>query len=139
MVYTMICYNIALNTGGLTNQVFVAALGELPIMGIIAFILEFFFIEKLAPKLAFRFVDQKKDKPIFVTLALSTMIVCLMCPIMSFLGSVLVGFASPEKIISNWLKAFILNFPMALCSQLFYIGPFVRFIFNKIFKNKSNS
>ncbi len=139
MVYTMICYNIALNTGGLTNQVFVAALGELPIMGIIAFILEFFFIEKLAQKLAFRLVDPKKDKPIFVTLALSTMIVCLMCPIMSFLGSVLVGFAGPEKIISNWLKAFILNFPMALCSQLFYIGPFVRFIFNKIFKNKSNS
>ena len=26
MVYTMICYNVAVNTGGLTNQVFVAAL-----------------------------------------------------------------------------------------------------------------
>lgn len=69
MVYTMICYNIALNTGGLTNQVFVAALGELPIMGIIAFILEFFFIEKLAPKLAFRFVDQKKRQTNFCNIS----------------------------------------------------------------------
>ena len=64
MVYTMICYNVAVNTGGLTNQVFVAALGELPIMGAIAFILEFFFIGKLSQKLAFRLVDPRKDKPI---------------------------------------------------------------------------
>ena len=136
MVYTMICYNVAVNTGGLTNQVFVAALGELPIMGVIAFILEFFFIGKLAQKLAFRIVDPKKDKPIFITLAISTMIVCLMCPIMSFLGSILFSFDGMSNVISKWLQICVLNFPMALCSQLFYIGPFVRFIFNKIFKNK---
>ena len=92
MVYTMICYNVAANTGGLTNQVFVAALGELPIMGAIAFILEFFFIGKISQKLAFRLVDPRKDKPIFITLAISTMIVCLMCPIMSFFGSILFCF-----------------------------------------------
>lgn len=73
MVYTMICYNVA-----------VAALGELPIMGAIAFILEIFFIGKLSQKLAFRLVDPRKDKPIFVTLAISTMIVCLMCPIRTY-------------------------------------------------------
>ena len=137
MVYTMICYNVAVNTGGLTNQVFVAALGELPIMGAIAFILEFFFIGKLSQKLAFRLADPRKDKPIFVTLAISIMIVCLMCPIMSFFGSILFNFDGMSNVISKWLQICILNFPMALCSQLFYIGPFVRFIFNKIFKNKA--
>ena len=28
MVYAMICYNIALNIGGMTNEVFIMALGE---------------------------------------------------------------------------------------------------------------
>ena len=32
MVYAMICYNIALETGGMKNFVFKAALGEFPIM-----------------------------------------------------------------------------------------------------------
>ena len=29
MVYGMICYNISINTGGLNNQVFLYALGDL--------------------------------------------------------------------------------------------------------------
>ena len=39
MVYAMVCYNIALNTGGMSNAVFLAAFRELPIMMPIAFIL----------------------------------------------------------------------------------------------------
>ena len=79
MVYGMICYNVAINMGGVNNQVFSAELGELPIMGAIAFVLEFFFIGKLSQKLAFRLVNPKEDKPIFVILAISAIIVCLMC------------------------------------------------------------
>ena len=133
MVYTMVCYNVAVNMGGLTNQTFVVALGELPIMVAIAFIFEFFLIGKLAQKLAFKFVNPKKDKPIFVTLAISTMTVCLMCPIMSFFGSVLFSYDGMSNVISRWLQISVLNFPMALCWQLFYAGPFVRFVFRKIF------
>lgn len=40
MVYFMICYNIAMDMGGLTPSVFILALGELPIMAAIAFVLE---------------------------------------------------------------------------------------------------
>ena len=137
MVYGMICYNVAINMGGMNNKVFLAALGELPIMGAIAFILEFFFIGKLSQKLAFRLVNPKEDKPIFVILAISAIIVCLMCPIMSFFGSVLFSFDGVSNVIARWLQICIMNFPMALCSQLFYIGPFVRLIFNKIFKNRA--
>lgn len=42
MVYGMVVYNIALNTGGLTNESFLLALYELPIMIPVAFVLEFF-------------------------------------------------------------------------------------------------
>ena len=53
MVYGMVVYNVALNTGGVTNQTFLLALHELPIMVPVAFILEFFVVEKLATRLAF--------------------------------------------------------------------------------------
>ena len=136
MVYAMVCYNIAMSTGGLTNEVFLMAFGELPIMGVIAFILEFFIIGKLAQKLAFRLVNPKEDKQIFVILAISSMIVCLMCPIMSFFGSVLFNFNGVENIFANWIRISVMNFPMALCWQIFYAGPFVRFIFKRIFKKQ---
>lgn len=37
MVYAMICYNIALNMGGMSNQVFLLAFHELIIMWPVAF------------------------------------------------------------------------------------------------------
>ena len=47
MVYAMICYNISLNMGGMSNEVFLAAFHELIIMGPIAFILDFFLVMKM--------------------------------------------------------------------------------------------
>ena len=135
MVYAMICYNVAVNMGGMSNKVFIAALGELPIMGTIAFCLEFFLIGKLSQKIAFKMVNPKEEKPIFINIAISSVIVSFRCPIMSFIGSLLFGFNGASNIIANWLQTCTLNFPMALCFQIFYAGPFVRFIFNKIFKN----
>ena len=44
MVYGMIVYNVALNTGGVQNVTFLLALHELPIMAPIAFVLEFFVV-----------------------------------------------------------------------------------------------
>ena len=48
MVYGMIVYNVALATGGVTNATFGMALHEMPIMVPVAFVLEFFVVEKLA-------------------------------------------------------------------------------------------
>ena len=38
MVYGMVVYNVALNTGGVTGQTFLLALHELPILSIISII-----------------------------------------------------------------------------------------------------
>lgn len=54
MVYGMVVYNVALNTGGVTGTTFLSALHELPIMVPIAFVLEFFIVGRLAKMLAFR-------------------------------------------------------------------------------------
>ena len=47
MVYGMIVYNVALNTGGVTNATFGMALHEMPIMVPVAFVLEFFVLSFL--------------------------------------------------------------------------------------------
>lgn len=52
MVYAMVCYNIAIDKGGMTNEVFLLAFHEIPIMWPIACILEYFVVEKLATMLA---------------------------------------------------------------------------------------
>ena len=48
MVYGMIVYNVALNTGSVTGKTFVMALHEMPIMVPIAFLLEFFVVSQNA-------------------------------------------------------------------------------------------
>ena len=70
MVYGMVVYNVALNTGGVTGATFVMALHELPIMVPIAFILEFFIVGKLAKMLAFTVV-RPTDRPQVITYAIS--------------------------------------------------------------------
>ncbi len=135
MVYAMICYNISLNIGGMSNKVFLMAFGELKIMLPIAFILEFFIVGKLSKFLAFRFIDPSKERPIVIILSISSMIVCLMCPMMSFVATLL--FKNPgSEIIAVWLQTTVMNFPMAFFLQIFFVGPFVRNVFGLFVKNK---
>ena len=97
MVYAMICYNISMNIGGMTNQVFLMAFHEMIIMWPAAFILEFFLVDHLAHKLAFCMVTPQ-DRPIVITLAISIMIIAIMCPIMSFIATLLFKNAGKELI-----------------------------------------
>lgn len=138
MVYAMVCYNIALSTGGMSNAVFLAAFRELPIMMPIAFILDFFLVGNLAKKAAFRMVDVKTERPFHLILAISAVSVAWMCPLMSLAATIL--FQHPRKqIISMWLQTTVFNFPMALCWQLFFAGPLVRLVFGRIFREKATA
>ncbi len=82
MVYGMIVYNVALNTGGVTSETFLLALHELPIMAPIAFILGI-LRRRQACKAPRVFVHETPDRPQFITYAVSICICCIMCPIMS--------------------------------------------------------
>jgi hypothetical protein len=131
MVYGMIIYNVALSTGGVTNVTFGMALHEMPIMVPIAIILEFFIVEKLATKLAFT-VMKPTDRPQFITYAISTMIVCLMCPTMSLIATLL--FKEPS--FGTWVQTWGMNMPMALIWQLLFAGPLTRLIFRNLFRKQ---
>ena len=134
MVYAMVCYNISLNLGGLSNKVFLMALSELPLMCPIAFILEALFVGKIAKGFTFKIFNPQKDNPFLITLSISCITVMFMCPLMSLISTLL--FNRNSEIISTWINSAVHNFPMALCWQLFYAGPIVRFIFKNIFKEK---
>ena len=131
MVYGMVVYNLTLNTGTVTEAVFVSAFRELPVMIPAAFVLEFFIVGKIAKKLAFK-VIRPDDRPQFITYAVSICICCIMGPVMSLIAVLL--FKTPD--FGTWLKTWALNFPMAICYQMFYCGPLVRFIFRMLFRNK---
>ena len=138
MVYAMICYNITLNVGGMSNEVFLSAFHELIIMGPIAFVLDFFIIGGLAKKVAFKIVDVRRDNPFHLVLAISAVSVAFMCPCMSFAATLLFKNAG-SQIISVWLQTTAMNFPMAFFWQIFYAGPFVRFVFGKLFPEKEKA
>lgn len=132
MVYAMICYNIALNMGGMQNIIFLSAFRELVIMGPAGFILDFFIVSKIAPKGAFRIVDMQKD-PFHLVLAISAISVACMCPLMSLVATVLFKNAG-NQFVAVWLQTTVFNFPMAFFLQIFYAGPLVRFLFKKLFR-----
>ena len=103
------------------------------IMWPIAVALELLFVGKLAQKLAFRFVTPGKDPMIMIILAISSMSVCLMCPLMSMAATILFKDAGSE-FVAVWLQTTALNFPMALFWQIFFAGPLVRNVFGFVMK-----
>ena len=132
MVYGMIVYNVALNTGGVSGQTFLLATHEMIIMVPVAFVLEFLIVGKIARKLAFT-VMKPTDRPQFITYAISICICCIMCPIMSLVAIILF---KDQHTFGTWIQTWGMNFPMAICYQMFYCGPLVRFIFRAIFCRK---
>lgn len=84
MVYGMVCYNIALDVGGMQNFIFAAALSELPIMGVIGFLLDTFLVGPTAMRIATGWFTPGKDKQVFLVAAISCLSAWMMCPLMSF-------------------------------------------------------
>ena len=89
MVYGMVCYNIALDVGGMQNFIFAAALSELPIMGVIGFLLDTFLVGPTAMRIATGWFNPGEDKQVFLVAAISCLSAWMMCPLMSFFATLL--------------------------------------------------
>lgn len=138
MVYAMIVYNISLNIGGLSDRVFLMALGELRIMWPVAIVLEMFVMEKPVMYLTGRVVTQ--DMPfIWMLLIRCSITVCLMCPAMSLAATILFKDFSQAGFVSTWIQTAAMNFPMALAWQIFFGGPLGRLVFRLIFRRQKLS
>ena len=111
---------------------------------VIAFICAYFIGSPLAIKLALKKVNPKENSHVLVETSIVCATVSIMCPLMSFIATILydgiinVGLnnASLNNFLINfipyWLQKVVLNFPFALITQLFFIQPLVRMSFRKI-------
>lgn len=132
MVYCMTVYTIAMKFGELDYNVFALAIQEMWVEYVVVFLLIFFVITKLARKLAFRIITPGVDKPIFLILAIQYFTVCLIVPTITLFATFFHnGFTSAW--FCQWIQLAFLCFPVALCLQVFLVGPLVRLIFRTIF------
>ena len=136
MVYAMVCYNIALAMGGLSNSVFLLAFHELPIMMPIAFLLDLIIVGPIAKKITFSKFNPEQTNPVFIILSISISSVWLMCPLMSLAATILFKGGFQKEMASIWLQTTALNYPMAAFWQLLVAGPLVRRLFGLMFRMK---
>lgn len=132
MVYLMTLYNIALEHGVLTLPYFGQALMGMWIEFIVIWLVNHFLVSKLAMRLAFRFVNPQKDHPMLVILSIQCMMVCCIVPYITLFATIYHhGF---NNFLSTWITLIVKCFPMALCLQIFFVGPLVRNLFKTIMK-----
>lgn len=138
MVFAMECYNSAWNAGGMSNACFITAIKELTFMWPICFVISFFLMDRIAPKIAFKLVTPGEDKPVFIIVVRAAVTVCLMCPSMSLVATAIFQGVDAE-FVARWLQTVAKNFPMAFFWQIFFCGPLVRALFGLIFRRKGKS
>jgi len=142
-------YCLSIEKGGILNVDPIFALTLIPIEFILAYTCEMLIGSPLSLKLAFKAVNPKENNPMTVETAIICATVCIMCPLMTFLATILYKGIFPALVfndptftignfflyfIPNFLQTFVQNFPFALLSQLFFIQPLTRRIFKKIMK-----
>ena len=142
-------YCSSYEAGGFNVEVIKNSLIFIPIELVLAYLCEIFIGGPLASKLALKAINPEKNDPMIVETAVICATASIMCPLMSFLATILyngiiaVGINGAPlnnfliNFIPYWLQKVVLNFPFALLSQLFFIQPLVRTIFKAIFKNKN--
>lgn len=114
MVYCMTVYTVALKFGGLGYQVFSLAIKEMWLEYIVVFCL------------------------IFLVLAIQCFTVCQIVPVITLFATLEHNGISSQW-FCQWIQLAVICFPMALCLQVFFVGPLVRLIFRTIFKNQLNN
>lgn len=141
-------YCSSYEAGGFNVEVIKNSWIFIPIEFVLAYLCEIFIGSPLSVKLALKAVNPQKNDGVFVETAVICSTVCIMCPLMSFLATILyngiiaVGFngAPLDNFLINFIPYFlqkiVLNFPFALLSQLFFIQPLVRAIFKKLFRKE---
>ena len=144
-------YCSSYEAGGFNIDVIKESLIFIPIEFVLAYLCEIFIGSPLSLKIAFKAINPKENNPFIVETVIICSTVLVMCPLMSFLATIIyngiiaVGIYGGDlsnfiiNFIPFWLQKIVLNFPFALISQLFFIQPITRIIFRKIFLNNSES
>lgn len=132
MVLCMTIYTLSIQLGTLNSQVFYMAIKEMWLEYVVVFLLIFFVMTDRSIKTARKMIDFKTISPIFMTLLIQCLTVCQIVPVITLFAT-MIHHGIGADCFFIWLKLMVECFPMALCLQLFFVGPFVRTVFRKIF------
>ena len=138
MVYVMELYNKVLIVNDINYPIMLEVLEEGWWLTIVVLIIQLCFVAPFAKKIAFSIVNYESDQPYILTLTIGIVTVCMMCPIMSFIATLLFK-QYQGNLIPIWLKTVVVNFPMAFFFQLLFAGPLVRQIYKTIRKREFKS
>lgn len=136
MATTMATFNKYLVYGefsiNLFKQVGLAFLQKAPV----AFILQFFFVQKFVAKQTAKYPT---DNKILYYCIRTGFTVLLMCPIMCFYSNI-INMLQFHWTIAEFLEAWISKMPInwifAYCVQIWFLGPINRFLFRQIFPER---
>ena len=103
-----------------------------------AYLLEMFLGSPYSYKLASQVFEPSKIHPVLFETTIICATVGLMCPIMSFIASLLyypyyLGF-DIMTLLADWLKLMCFNLPFAYFTQLFFIQPLIRTVFKLLYR-----
>jgi len=136
MVYCMTVYNMALENGFTVFTLGDALLYMWPEV-IAAFFVQRYMGKKVADRVLHNLADVNTAKPSFISVCIAAGNVIIMAPCMTLLVNIMKGGIGPD-LIDRWLPKLAVNFPFALCIQIFYVGPFVRLVYGLIFERKKH-
>ena len=102
-----------------------------PITYVLAFVVEWFLVGKIAMKLIQKFVKESDPLPKKILLS-ALFFVTQMVFCMSLLCSIIFNEFN-DQWINNWLTSMPYNFMMAYPLQVIFAGPLVGILFRKIF------
>jgi len=152
MAYGMEVYNISIRMGynlteglgysSIQYSVFIEALKEATFMSIIVFIVSNLIGNKVGAMVMNKYCDVKKDNPYFCRIMRQAGTILIMCPLMSLIASIIfqiiMGGQSVIQLPAIWIGTVMKNLPMAFFWNMFFVAPFVHFIFEKWNQSKTD-
>ncbi|MGE4385442.1 MAG: hypothetical protein AB7E39_06230 [Endomicrobiaceae bacterium] len=133
MVYFITLYNSVLNSGFSFN-IFVHALFIIWPEVLVAFILQKFFVSGIVLK-SFPYIvsNFNIEHPFFISVVRCVCTLLFMLPCMTLYVSVIHNGFHPG-LLSVWAGNMLRNSIFVLFLQIFFAGPFVRFVFRTIYE-----
>jgi hypothetical protein len=130
----MTLYNIGLESG-LDRSAFRAALFGMWSEFFAAFLAQRYIAGPKARKLVAVMLNPGIDRPLLSAVTMAGCTAMLMAPMMTLFVTILHNGFSAD-VVPLWLSKLVVNFPFALCLQIFYVGPLVRWVFKLIFNSR---
>lgn len=137
MVIIMSFCNIIINFGGVNAESMTAFGISLPIMFVVAFLVENIIVSPITNAIIGRVYKERSNTSVMVVLN-AILIVPLMSLIMTFLGE-LIGGTPIGEVVSTYLTVWPRNFCIAMFCNLLVAGPLARLVlkgFQKYFDKK---